>query len=121
MDIAVATTDDYYYPGDFYNAIARVNVILSHDDRTFEEPKVVFEDDPVGFYEWRQLPRGRDGLQRRQPSGCLGGFRDAYVRVLLGDGEGQLASASDTNWYIPDQGSGMAVGDLNGDETSPTW
>jgi hypothetical protein len=42
------------------------------------------------------------------------GFDGEYVRILLGDGAGNLASASDINWNIR-SGGGMAVGDVNGD------
>jgi hypothetical protein len=46
----------------------------------------------------------------------LVGF-DNVVRVVLGDGEGNLASASNSNWLIGESGSltSMAVGDIDED------
>jgi len=122
MDIAVATTDDYAYPGDVYYGIARVNVILSHADRTFDPPRVVFENDPVGYYGYGVIsPVVVTDFDGDNHQDVLVGFdwsgSGEVVRVLLGDGNGNLDSASNTNWNIR-QGSGMAVGKLDGDDVA---
>ena len=111
MDLAVAAAYNSHYGGYCCGGVeTRVHVILAHDDRTFSAPDVAFQGGSLGSVS----PLVVTDFNGDDHQDALVGFDGEYVRILLGDGAGNLASASNSNWNIR-QGGGMAVGDVNVD------
>jgi hypothetical protein len=116
MDLTVAADVDAYYLGDVYFDGGQASVLLAMGNRTFSAQNSVYaggfdvDSVAVGYFNqdddldlvvgtYLQVPHSVD---------------DGVVRVMLGDGEGNLATASEQFWGI-DFGASMTAGDLDGD------
>jgi len=122
MDLAVASEVDPYYPGDVYIDRGVGSVLLGNGDGSFHLQDSRGVD--TGFNAWNNYPPpAADSVAVADFNGdgnldfVVGtrgyGEPDSVelVAMLLGDGQGNIASES---WWRLDQGS-MAVGDLDGD------
>ena len=121
MDLAVAATRDPYYPGDVYIDSGLASVMLGNGDGSFHIQDGRWVD--LG-YAWPVYPPGAasvavadfngDGNQDFVVGtrGYETGGSVELVAMLLGDGQGNIASVS--HWRL-DHGWSMAAGDLDGD------
>lgn len=121
MDLAVAATRDPYYPGDVYIDSGLASVLLGNGDGSFRIQDGRWVD--LG-YAWPNYPPAAAGVAVADFNGdgkqdfVMGtrgyetGGSVELVAMLLGDGQGNIASVS--HWRL-DHGWSMAAGDLNGD------
>ena len=123
MDLAVASVTDPYYPGDVYEDRGLASVLLGHGDGSFHIQHSKGVDRGYGIS--RPTPAAvavavadfngdgnQDFVVGTRNFGFDTGDTVEEVAMLLGDGQGNIASES---WWRLDHGWSMAAGDLNGD------
>jgi len=123
MDLAVASVTDPYYPGDVYEDRGLASVLLGHGDGSFHIQHSKGVDRGYGIS--RPTPAAvavavadfngdgnQDFVVGTRNFGFDTGDTVEEVAMLLGDGQGNIASES---WWRLDHGWSMAAGDLDGD------
>jgi len=114
MDLGLGADVDYAYPGDIYADDGQASVLLSNGDRTFAAPSspvwIGYEPDGavVADFNGDTFPDLVVGVTVYDPT------EFGAVRVLLGDGAGNIALAQNINWIF-EHGSSMVAGDVDGD------
>jgi hypothetical protein len=120
MDLAVASNGYSYFFYDYSDG--HTSVLLSNGDRTFAAPINTFgslnEVSSVVAADFND--DGHHDLVIGSNTGTSVSSSIVnvdMVRVRLGDGKGNFTDVTNTNWLI-EQGTSLAVGDLNGDENT---
>ncbi len=112
MDLGVAWSTSSYYYYRYYYDVVQANVLLSNGDRTFSAMPIA----DVYYSSYLNNATVVTDIDGDDDLDFLLGVAGDYVRVMRGDGEGNLVHDKDKHWVLGQFGlNSMAIGDLDGD------